>query len=195
MLGIALVAVGAWVGKVYGPKAERKFLRIVFFPLGALALSLVLGLSWWAIASGGGGSQPAATAAAAAETEPVETTDLPDATKRGCKRLAESAQKFSAFLNGRSVDTEKFDEEFHDFAVFSVLTSVPDAPDEIRDDLQVLDDAFSKYVDAVAGVDVAKLDQEPLEKQLQKKLSTEIDLQRVTQASQNISAWVPENCT
>jgi hypothetical protein len=115
---------------------------------------------------------------------------------KGLAHLAESAQKFSTFLTGRNPDLEKFAEEFDDFAIFSLLNIVPGAPDEIRDDLQVLDDAFSKYLDAVAGVDLGNLDQEALEK-LQHP-SIEIDQQKVMQASQNISAWVQtvqKNCT
>jgi len=192
MLGVALVGVGWLVGKVYGPRAERRYNRILWTGLlGSAALALVIVLIWF-ITHSGGGSQPATTTAAA-ETEAVETTDLSDDTKQSCKRLAETAQKFSAVLKEGNFD--QFGEEFYDFAIFSFLAIVPEAPDEIRDDLRVLDDALTKYVDAIIGADFTKLDQETLDQQLQTKLSTEIDLQRVTQASQNISAWVRESCS
>lgn len=133
---------------------------------------------------GDGGSESAVET----RTEAVETTDSPEATKRDCERLAETAQKFSTFLSG-DFGAEEFQV---DFAVFSFLTIVASVPDEIRDDLQVLDAAYFKYVDALAGVDPANLDRE-----LQEKLTAEIDQQKVTQASQNIAAWVQANpnCT
>ena len=79
-------------------------------------------------------------------------------------------------------------------AVFSFLTIVSSPPDEIRDDLQVLDDAFLKYVDAVAGLDPGNLDREALEKLQKPKPWNEIDQQKIRQAAQNIAAWARENC-
>jgi hypothetical protein len=52
--------------------------------------------------------------------------------------------------------------------------------------VHVLADASSKFVDAIAGVELSNLDQESLEKL--HEFWTENDQQRVTQA-QNISAW------
>jgi hypothetical protein len=164
----------------------------------------VLGLLAFAVAGCGGGGSGSAAASKC----------------RGLAHLAEAAQKFSTFLTASNPDPETFVEEFHDFAVFRFLNLVGGAPDEIRDDIDVLDDAFQKYVDAVADLDLPpgnldqkaleKLDQKALEKLDQKALekldqeaqldqkaleklqhpSIEIDRKRVVQASQNISAWV-----
>ena len=164
----------------------------------------VLGLLAFAVAGRGGGGSGSAAASKC----------------RSLAHLAESAQKFSTFLTGSNPDPETFVDEFHDFAVFRFLNLVGGAPDEIRDDINVLDDAFQKYVDAVADLDLPpgnldqtaleKLDQKSLEKLDQKALekldqeaqldqkaleklqhpSIEIDRNRVMQASQNISAWV-----
>jgi hypothetical protein len=82
----------------------------------------------------------------------------------GLAHLAKAAQKFSAFLTGSNPDPEKFIEEFHDFAAFTFLAIVSRPPDEIRDDLLVLDDAFLKYVDAVADLDIGNLDPKVLKK-------------------------------
>ena len=165
MVGIALIAVGAWVGKVYGAKAERKFDRTVTRVLfGSAALFLVLVLILWGIAGRGGGSE----------------------TTRGCKRLAETAEKFSPFLTRNDFDGGEFQ---RDFAVFGFLTAVPDAPVEIRDDLEVLDDAYSKYGHALATIDPAKVDQN-----LQKNLTAKINKRKVMRASQNIVAWARKKC-
>jgi hypothetical protein len=69
------------------------------------------------------------------------------------------------------------------------FTAVPEAPAEIRDDLEVLDDAYSKYGHALATIDPAKVDQN-----LQKKLTAKINERRVMRASQNIVAWARKNC-
>jgi hypothetical protein len=50
-IGIALVAIGAFVGWRFGPKAERNFFRRMWLVLGgSLVLLVLLGLIWWAIA-------------------------------------------------------------------------------------------------------------------------------------------------
>src|SRR4030095_10443850 len=82
----------------------------------------------------------------------------------GLAHLAEASQKFSTFLTGSNPDPKKIIEEFHDFAVFRYLDLLGGAPDEIRGDIQVLDDAWQKYVDAIAAWDPEKLDQKALKK-------------------------------
>jgi hypothetical protein len=110
-----------------------------------------------------------------------------------CKRLAEAAQKFSAFATGRDSDFDAT-EEIDDLAVFSALAIHPGAPDEIRDDLQVLDDAFLRYVDAVADADLGNLDQEALEELQKPKTWKKSEQQKIQRASQNVSAWAQEKC-
>lgn len=117
-----------------------------------------------------------------------------ESTASGCKRLAETAVKFSGFATGRDSDLKTFAEEGHDFAVFSFLSIFPDAPAEIRDDLQVLDHAFSKYLDAIGDGDLGQLDQEAIEKLQKPNPWTRSDKQKIRQASQNIAAWAREEC-
>jgi hypothetical protein len=116
---------------------------------------------------------------------------------RGLAHLAEAAQKFSAFLTESNPDPKKFIEEFHDFAAFRFLDLVSRVPIEIRADVQVLDDAFVKYVDTIADLDLPKnFDQKTLEKW--QHPSVDVDKHKVRQASRNISAWVQrtqKNCT
>jgi hypothetical protein len=122
--------------------------------------------------------------------------DSAAARTSGCKRLGEAAQKFSTFATGRDPDPETFVKEFDDFGVFSFLTIVSKPPEEIRDDLQVLDKAFWKYVNAIGDtdIDLANLDQEALAKLQKPKPWNQIDQQKIQQASQNITAWTRENC-
>jgi hypothetical protein len=85
-------------------------------------------------------------------------------------------------------ETEEAAEALENFA--------DEAPEEIRDDFGVLADAYSKIAEALEGVDLTSGETPPpdvLEKLQQ--LSSEIDTARVTEASNNISAWTQENCT
>jgi hypothetical protein len=135
--------------------------------------ALLCVLAFGAAGCSGGGSKPAA---------PDKCGSLAE--------FAESARQFATFLAGRSFDIGKFAEG--DWVRFQVLDLASSPPDEIGDDVHVLADASSKFVDAIAGVDLSNLDQESLEK-LQ-EFWTGIDQQRVKQASQNISAWVRKTC-
>jgi hypothetical protein len=117
---------------------------------------------------------------------------------RGLAHLAEAAQKFSAFLTESNPDPKKFIEEFHDFAAFRFLDLVSRVPIEIRADVRVLDNAFLKYVDVISNLEVPEgnLDRKTLEKF--QHPSIDIDVHKIRQASQNISAWVQrmqKNCT
>jgi hypothetical protein len=124
---------------------------------------------------------------------------------RGLAHVADAAQKFSTFLTASNPDPNEFVEEFHDFSFFRYIDLVGGAPDEIRGDIQVLDDGFQKYVDAFAAWEPANLDQAgKLDRKALEKLqhpqppSIDIDKHRVMQASQNISAWVQrmrKSCT
>ena len=133
------------------------------------AISCVLALT--ATGCGNGGSESAASREC-----------------RGLKNFAESAHEFATFLAAKRFNLQKFDAKWVGFQV----VDGPDAPDAIRADVHVLADASSKFVDAIARVDVSNLDQESLD-ELQ-ELWTKIDQQRIAQASTNISAWVHERC-
>ena len=68
-------------------------------------------------------------------------------------------------------------------------------PEEIRDDFQVLADAYEKIAQALEGVDLSS--ETPPADAIAKlaQLSQEIDSAALTEASQNISDWTQENCS
>jgi hypothetical protein len=124
----------------------------------------------------------------AATTEATTTSALGGLVASGkCKDLANLGQKYSQALSGAGggTDLKKTAQVIQEFA--------NDAPSEIKSDFQTLADYMSKIADVAGDL---KPGQTPSADQLQKlqKLSTEIDTQKLTQASQNITAWVAKNC-
>jgi hypothetical protein len=117
---------------------------------------------------------------AAGEEEP----DLSD----DCLELASLGASLTQALGGTAGDdVEEYGEFLDEFA--------DRTPDEIRDDFRVVADAYAKFVEALGGLDVESgetPDPEALER-LQ-EVSGSIDQQELEQASENISAWVEENC-
>jgi hypothetical protein len=70
-----------------------------------------------------------------------------------------------------------------------------DVPDEIRDDWQILADAYSDYAEALADIDLSAgetPDAETLQ-EIQQAIAS-IDQASVTEASNNIAAWAQQNC-
>jgi hypothetical protein len=124
----------------------------------------------------------------AATTEETTTSALGGLVASGkCKDLANLEQKYSQALSGQGgagdlKTTVQVVQEFAD-----------DAPSEIKSDFQTFADYLKKIYDAVGNV---KPGQTPDAATLQKlqKLGTSIDTQKLTKASQNITAWVTKNC-
>jgi cytoskeletal protein RodZ len=104
-----------------------------------------------------------------------------------CKGLADATKNFSSDFTSGNVDFQKFADEFQQFA--------DDAPSEIQGDLQTLADAYSKYADALQGVDLTSTTPDPEALQKLQSLSNEIDPQKLSTASQNVAAWVTKNCS
>ncbi len=104
-----------------------------------------------------------------------------------CKDLANLGQKYSQALSGTggTTDLKKTAQIVQEFA--------DDAPSEIKADFQVVADYMSKVADVAGNL---KPGQTPDPAMLQKlqKLATSINTQKLTQASQNITAWVSKNC-
>jgi hypothetical protein len=127
------------------------------------------------------------TTTEATTTKATTTSALGGLVTSGkCKDLA-NLQKYSQALGGTSGNqnlkqTAQVVQQFAD-----------KAPSDIKADFQVYADFLSK-VASVAGD--LKPGQTPDAATLAKlqKLSTEIDTQKLTQASQNITAWVAKNC-
>jgi hypothetical protein len=96
------------------------------------------------------------------------------------------SQAFSA-IGGVDSDADEAQELFEDWA--------DNAPEEIRDDLQVLAGAYATYVTALDDVDFEAgqvPDAETLA-EFQAALAS-LDQEAVTEASQNLSEWSTENC-
>jgi hypothetical protein len=127
-------------------------------------------------------------------TDPGETTDTTtdtlgsfDFDDEDCRELADASsavgQLFAA--PGSELDESEAFEQFADRV-----------PDEIRDDYQVLADAFAEYREALADLDIGQGETPSAEdvQAIVQALSS-IDQPAVSAATQNISAWVTENCT
>ena len=124
----------------------------------------------------------------AATTEATTTAALGGLVASGkCKDLQNLGQKYSSALSGSGAGTDlkKTAQVIQEFA--------DDAPSEIKADFQVVADYMSKVADVAGNL---KPGQTPDPATLQKlqKLATSIDTQKLTQASQNITAWVAKNC-
>jgi hypothetical protein len=180
----------------------------------AFAVLLLAALALTAAGCGGGGSKNSAATTEAAATEAAtteeaateETTTEAATTEEAtteaatttspiaglvasgkCKDLANLGQKYSEALSGAG-DTQnlkKTAEVVQEFA--------NEAPSEIKDDFKVVADYLSKVADVVGNIQPGQTPDAATLSKLQ-KLSTEIDAQKLTQAGNNITAWVSKNC-
>ena len=123
------------------------------------------------------------------ETDTGTSTDF-DFASEECQELvgASSAlsQAFASLGSGDDLSDES--EAFQTF--------VDDVPEEIRDDVQVLADAFAEYADVLEGIDL-QAGETPTQAQaleLSQALSS-INQAEVTAASERLSTWSQENCT
>jgi hypothetical protein len=123
------------------------------------------------------------------DTEAAGTTpDLSFLSSDKCREYVQLISSYASALSGAGgTDTERAAQALQDVA--------DQAPDEIRDDFQTLADAYSKIADALKGVDLSSGTPDASAIAKLQKLSQEIDEQKVTQASTNISTWLTKNCT
>jgi hypothetical protein len=106
-----------------------------------------------------------------------------------CQDLIEASASLSQALGASGTDSDLDDVStfFEEFA--------EEAPDEIREDFQVLAEAYEAYAEAIEGIDLQSgqpPDPEALQ-QLQEALAS-IDQEEVAAASERISAWTNDNC-
>ncbi len=177
---------------------------------------LVLALAIVTAGCGGGGSKSAATEAATTEatteaatteaatteaatteaaTTEQATTEAATTTTSGlsgfsagkCRDLAESGQKLSAAFSGGTSgqSLKKYSELLQEFA--------KKVPSDIRGDFKVLADYVSKIADVTGSLKAGQTPDPQVLAKLQ-KLATQIDQAKLTQASQNITAWIQKNC-
>jgi hypothetical protein len=124
----------------------------------------------------------------AATTDATTTSAIGGLAASGkCKDLANLSQKYSQALSGAGggqdlKKTAQFIQEFAD-----------QAPSDIKADFQVVADYMSKIADVAGNLKPGQTPDAATIAKLQ-KLSTSIDTQKLTQASQNITAWVTKNC-
>ena len=174
-------------------------------PIWMMTAAAVSGLALVAAGCGGGGSKSSATPETTTTTETTTTESTPTTTETTtqtttqsttpafaasgkCKDLAEKAQGFTQATSGANPDLQQAADAFQDF--------VKEVPSEIQDDVQTLADAFSKYADALKGVDLQS-GQTPSADQLAKlqQLAKDFDAPKIQQASKNVQAWVTKNCS
>jgi ABC-type glycerol-3-phosphate transport system substrate-binding protein len=166
---------------------------------------LVLGL----VAAGCGGGDEEASDTQTVATDTVGTDEATDETTTDdtdtdtgdiddlgvfgsgeCAELIGASAALSQAFGSAGTPGDDVDEVQAFFDEF-----VDDAPEEIREDFQVLADAYSAYADVLADVQVEPgqvPDAETLQK-LQEAIAS-IDQQEVSEASLRISAWATENC-
>jgi hypothetical protein len=123
------------------------------------------------------------------------TTDDTDSTSgifssEDCQELiAASTQLSQAFAAAGGVegDAEEVTALFEEFA--------ENAPDEIRDDLQVLAEAYAAYATALADVDLqaGEVPDAQTLAEIQQAIAS-LDQTEVAAASASLSAWSTENC-
>jgi hypothetical protein len=121
-------------------------------------------------------------------TDTTETGDLGDfATSENCAEFAEIGSRISeAFTGTGAGDLDEASD------AFAELTAA--APDEIKDDFQVIADAYNKLADALQGVDITSTNPDPEALAKLTQISQELDQAALTTASTNISTWAQENC-
>jgi ABC-type glycerol-3-phosphate transport system substrate-binding protein len=172
----------------------------------ALTILLVLGALAIGAAGCGGGSKSAADTSTTTETsmqateatEATQTTTESTSSEAGgidfasgdCKKLLESSQELSASLSSAAADKEKLQQAKRIFQ-----NAVDKAPSDIKADLQVLADAFSKYIDALGNINL-KPGETPDAATLQKlqQAIASVDETKVQQASQHLDAWAKTHC-
>jgi hypothetical protein len=174
----------------------------------AILLAALAALLLTAAACGGDDDESAAaTQAPAATAEPSDTTsdtneesedteeseesegDLPEgfSGSEECRELVGLGAKVTQALSGTGGDLDDTQEFLDAFA--------DDAPEEIREDFQVIAEAYGKIVEALEGVDLSSGEQPDPEALAElQQLSTELDQPRIQEANENITAWVEENC-
>ncbi len=165
----------------------------------AMTIAVVLVLALLGAGCGGGDDTAADTDTTATETTTEgitteetttdETTDDGSFATSECSSLVAAAASVATAFSGTGTtdDADETRAEFEEFA--------ESAPDEIRDDLQVLVGAYEEYAEALADVDIDPgqvPDAETLQ-EIQAAIAS-IDQVEVTEAAANVNAWTTANC-
>jgi len=109
------------------------------------------------------------------------------ASSGNCKSFADLGAAFSSALSGAGGDPQKEAQLFQQF--------VDQAPSDIKSDMQVIADAFSKIADALKGVDLSGgKTPDPATLAKLAALQGTLDQQKLATAEANISKWAANNC-
>lgn len=111
------------------------------------------------------------------ETTTEESSDSGAVSAEDCQEFAEATSEIAGALSG-TADVDQLRE------TFAALTAA--APDEIKDDFEVLSDYITEIAEVVGDGTPSAEDAQAL---------ASIDTTAVTAASQNIATWATENCT
>ncbi|MGH3133810.1 MAG: hypothetical protein ACRDNY_08760 [Gaiellaceae bacterium] len=161
-----------------------------------LTIAVVLMLALAGAGCGGDDEAAGDTEAAVTETTDGTTTDGTEAgdldtlASGECQELVQASVQLSQALGAAGNSGDDLDQARE---LFDELAA--GAPDEIREDVQVLADAYAEYADVFADIQVEPgqvPDAEALQR-LQEALAS-IDQEEVTAASQRLSAWATANC-
>jgi hypothetical protein len=132
-----------------------------------------------ASATGGTSTQATTTTSAAGK--------LAILTSANCRQLRNLTQTFAEAMAGSAQNLQQTAALVQQFA--------KSTPTDIRPDFQVLAAAWTKVASALKGVDLSS-GKAPTANVLAKlvKLSSQLDAEQLTTASQDISAWANTNC-
>jgi hypothetical protein len=128
------------------------------------------------------------------ETATDETTDTSgtdfDFSSEECQELAAAGAAFGQAFTSATTGADLSDEAEE----FSELANR--APEDIREDMQVLANAYEEIVAALADVDIDP-DSAPSAEQIAEltQALSSIDQTGVAEAGERIAAWAQENCT
>ena len=168
--------------------------RVALFALLALLGAIAL------LAAGcGGGSDESSGSETTIETTTTETdttgaetttdnTNMNAFASKDCLNLASVSAKFAQAAGATGSDPETTAKLFDEL--------VAKAPDEIKDDLQVLSEAMAEVSAALKGVNLTSgTAPDPATLKKLQELGTKFSDPKYQQASANIEAWAKKNCS
>lgn len=159
---------------------------------GTSRAAVLLGLLVF-LAAGCGSSHPAASTTTTSTTSTTAATttsakpSLSLLTSGNCRELLGLSQSFAQAMEGNTQNLEKSAQLVQQFA--------DKTPAAIRPDFEVLAGDWAKVAAALKGVNLAS-GKAPSASVMARlvMLSSKLDTQQLTQASQDITAWAHTNC-
>lgn len=134
-------------------------------------------------------TEETSTEATSTEETSTEADDLSGLTGE-CKDLAEAGQAFGAAIANSGGGGEDLDATAAAYKAFA-----EQAPDELKDDFEVLAELMADYANALGDIDLQS-GETPTPAQLAKlaALGQSLSTEKAQKASTAISTWAEENC-